>query len=127
MESPLKLVTRLLRALLVAVLVLCLWNTVQARADNIEQLMVPSAAMGRDVPVTFAGGGPHAVLLLDSFNAAPDVSHWIPLLVRLKPLLTRASRWSRRQAVRGACTPTGRWIAASNGRLSCPRKGLVHG
>lgn len=77
MESPLKLVTRLLRALLVAVLVLCLWNTVQARADNIEQLMVPSAAMGRDVPVTFAGGGPHAVLLLDSFNAAPDVSHWI--------------------------------------------------
>ncbi|WP_244167960.1 alpha/beta hydrolase-fold protein [Mycobacterium paraffinicum] len=39
--------------------------------------MVPSAAMGRDIPVTFAQGGPHAVILLDAFNAAPDVSNWV--------------------------------------------------
>jgi hypothetical protein len=36
--------------------------------------MVPSAAMGRDIPVAFQAGGPHAVVLLDAFNAAPDVS-----------------------------------------------------
>ena len=39
--------------------------------------MVPSAAMGRDIPVAFQGGGPHAVVLLDAFNAAPDVSNWV--------------------------------------------------
>ena len=40
-------------------------------------LMVPSAAMGRDIPVAFQAGGPHAVVLLDAFNAAPDVSNWV--------------------------------------------------
>ena len=40
-------------------------------------LMVPSAAMGRDIPVAFLGGGPHAVVLLDAFDAAPDVSNWV--------------------------------------------------
>jgi S-formylglutathione hydrolase FrmB len=39
--------------------------------------MVPSAAMGRDIPVAFLAGGPHAVYLLDPFNAAPDVSNWV--------------------------------------------------
>jgi len=39
--------------------------------------MVPSAAMGRNIPVAFQGGGPHAVVLLDAFNAAPDVSNWV--------------------------------------------------
>ncbi|MDT5151734.1 MAG: hypothetical protein QOI01_3467 [Mycobacterium sp.] len=39
--------------------------------------MVPSAAMGRDIPVAFQAGGPHAVFLLDAFNAAPDVSNWV--------------------------------------------------
>ncbi|HLR98336.1 esterase family protein [Mycolicibacillus parakoreensis] len=48
-----------------------------ARADGVEQLMVPSAAMGRDIPVSFQAGGPHAVFLLDAFNAAPDVSNWV--------------------------------------------------
>jgi S-formylglutathione hydrolase FrmB len=42
-----------------------------------EYLMVPSAAMGRDIPVTFLAGGSHAVFLLDAFNAAPDVSNWV--------------------------------------------------
>jgi S-formylglutathione hydrolase FrmB len=47
------------------------------KAANFESLMVPSAAMGRDIPVAFASGGPHAVYLLDAFNAAPDVSNWV--------------------------------------------------
>jgi S-formylglutathione hydrolase FrmB len=33
--------------------------------------------MGRDIPVAFMSGGPHAVYLLDAFNAAPDVSNWV--------------------------------------------------
>ncbi|EID12093.1 secreted Mpt51/Mpb51 antigen protein FbpD [Mycobacterium xenopi RIVM700367] len=48
-----------------------------AHAANYESLMVPSAAMGRDIPVAFLGGGPHAVYLLDAFNAGPDVSNWV--------------------------------------------------
>jgi S-formylglutathione hydrolase FrmB len=48
-----------------------------ARAAGVETLMVPSAAMGRDIPVAFLAGGPHAVYLLDAFNAAPDVSNWV--------------------------------------------------
>ncbi|ORW72977.1 hypothetical protein AWC23_08635 [Mycobacterium saskatchewanense] len=51
---------------------------VPARAAA-EYLMVPSAAMGRDIPVAFMGGGPHAVFLLDPFNAAPDISNWVAI------------------------------------------------
>ena len=39
--------------------------------------MVPSGAMGRDIPVAFLAGGPHAVYLLDPFDAGPDVSNWV--------------------------------------------------
>jgi S-formylglutathione hydrolase FrmB len=48
-----------------------------ARAAGYETLMVPSASMGRDIPVAFLAGGPHAVYLLDAFNGAPDVSNWV--------------------------------------------------
>lgn len=48
-----------------------------AHADGVEFLQVPSAAMGRSIPVAFQGGGPHAVILLDAFNGAPDVSNWV--------------------------------------------------
>lgn len=48
-----------------------------AQAQGVETLMVPSAAMGRAIPVAFQGGGPHAVVLLDAFNGAPDVSNWV--------------------------------------------------
>lgn len=48
-----------------------------ARAANSESLMVPSPAMGRDVPVVFLAGGPHAVYLLDAFDAPPDVNNWV--------------------------------------------------
>src|ERR1700741_10523 len=48
-----------------------------ATADAVgENLMVPSAAMGRDIPVTFRAGGPHAVFLLDAFDASDPVSNW---------------------------------------------------
>ena len=48
-----------------------------ATAAGPEYLMVPSAAMGRDIPVAFQGGGPHVVVLLDAFNAGPEVSNWV--------------------------------------------------
>ena len=38
--------------------------------------MVPSAAMGRDIPVKFQGGGTHAVYLLDGLRARDDNSGW---------------------------------------------------
>ena len=66
-----------LRIALVAVLGFCIWNAGTAKAADIEALMVPSAAMGRDIPVAFLAGGPHAAYLLDGFNAGPDVSNWV--------------------------------------------------
>jgi S-formylglutathione hydrolase FrmB len=48
-----------------------------AHAAGYQTLMVPSASMGRDIPVAFMAGGPHAVYLLDPFNGAPDVSNWV--------------------------------------------------
>jgi S-formylglutathione hydrolase FrmB len=52
-------------------------SAAKAGAAAYESLMVPSAAMGRDIPVAFLAGGPHAVYLLDPFDAAPDVSGWV--------------------------------------------------
>jgi S-formylglutathione hydrolase FrmB len=49
----------------------------KARAAAVENLMVPSGAMGRDIPVSFMAGGPHAVYLLDAFNAGDPVSNWV--------------------------------------------------
>ena len=80
-----KISSMLLRALCAAVLTVGLWNisatagsiNMAAAAGNVETLMVPSAAMGRDIPVAFMAGGPHAVYLLDAFNAAPEVSNWV--------------------------------------------------
>ena len=68
-----------------AVLLVCaMWGSATstgvigtAHADAVEYLQVPSAAMGRDIPVAFQGGGPHAVFLLDAFDAGPDVSNWV--------------------------------------------------
>src|ERR1700742_918724 len=68
----------LMRAFLSVLLAAGLCTAVSpiARAEGVEMLMVPSAAMGRDIPVAFQAGGPHAVVLLDAFNAGPDVSGW---------------------------------------------------
>jgi len=68
----------LLRAALAAITALCLWAGVEAKAQSaVDYLMVPSPAMGRDIPVAFLGGGPHAVFLLDAFNAGDTVSNWV--------------------------------------------------
>ena len=69
----------MIRAVLSVVLAAGLWSVTApiVRADGVEMLMVPSAAMGRDIPVAFQGGGPHAVVLLDAFNAGPDVSNCV--------------------------------------------------
>ena len=75
---PMKVGIAVLRAALAAALGLCLWTAAQAKAaPAIEYLQVPSAAMGRDISVAFQPGGPHAVYLLDAFDAAPDVSNWV--------------------------------------------------
>ena len=70
-----------IRTILTAVVAAGLWTAGTSMAPtanaDVEMLMVPSAAMGRDIPVAFQGGGPHAVVLLDAFNAAPDVSNWV--------------------------------------------------
>jgi diacylglycerol O-acyltransferase/trehalose O-mycolyltransferase len=42
----------------------------------VETLMVPSAAMGRDIPVKFQAGGSKAVYLLDGLRARDDNSGW---------------------------------------------------
>ncbi|MCZ8379467.1 alpha/beta hydrolase family protein [Mycobacterium sp. CPCC 205372] len=68
----------LLRVFLALVAVGSLWFAVgEAKASPVENLMVPSAAMGRDIPVFFLAGGRHAVFLLDAFNAADKVSNWV--------------------------------------------------
>jgi S-formylglutathione hydrolase FrmB len=65
-----------LRVLCAILLMAGSWGAT-AHAANFESLMVPSASMGRDIPVAFLAGGPHAVYLLDAFNAAPDLSNWV--------------------------------------------------
>jgi S-formylglutathione hydrolase FrmB len=74
-----RLLSILLRMMAAVTLTAGLWiaSPHVARADGVEMLMVPSAAMGRDIPVAFQGGGPHAVVLLDAFNGGPDVSNWV--------------------------------------------------
>ncbi|HEU0190380.1 MAG TPA: alpha/beta hydrolase family protein [Mycobacterium sp.] len=74
----------LLRTLCAVVLTLGMWGTGvsvgrvgTAHGAEFENLMVPSPSMGRDIPVAFMGGGPHAVYLLDAFNAAPELSNWV--------------------------------------------------
>jgi diacylglycerol O-acyltransferase/trehalose O-mycolyltransferase len=47
-----------------------------AKADTVEMLEVPSAAMGRNIRVQFQGGGPHAVYLLDGLRAQDDRNGW---------------------------------------------------
>ena len=73
----LKLAVSLRYAVLAAMLGLGLCTNA-ARADAaVEYLTVPSAAMGRNIPVAFLGGGPHAVYLLDAFDAGETVSNWV--------------------------------------------------
>ncbi|MDT5297696.1 MAG: hypothetical protein QOG79_938 [Mycobacterium sp.] len=74
-----RLLSVLFRVMCAVAIATGLWaaSPITAKAAGVEYLMVPSAAMGRDIPVAFQAGGPHAVFLLDAFNAAPDVSNWV--------------------------------------------------
>ena len=74
-----RLLSMLLRTMGAVALATALWvaSPHVAKAAGVEFLQVPSAAMGRDIPVAFQAGGPHAVVLLDAFNAAPEVSNWV--------------------------------------------------
>src|SRR5258708_12944160 len=68
----------LIRAIVTVILAAALWTAAAPTANAaVETLMVPSAAMGRDIPVAFQAGGPHMVYLLDAFDAGPDVSNWV--------------------------------------------------
>jgi len=82
-------------------------------------LMVPSAAMGRDIPVAFHDGGAHRVVLLDAFNGGADVSNWVAR-VRSTRSRARGSPWRRRPVALGAFTRIGMPTAASSGRRFWP-------
>lgn len=42
----------------------------------VEQLDVLSPSMGRNIRVSFMGGGPHSVYLLDGLRAQDDFNGW---------------------------------------------------
>jgi S-formylglutathione hydrolase FrmB len=70
-----KLGITLLRSTLAAIIALSLWTAAHAKATAVEYLLVPSDAMGRDIPVAFMANGPHAVYLLTlSTPATPSVT-----------------------------------------------------
>jgi len=73
----LSMLVRTASAVLLAAGLLTATGPAATAQPAVEHLMVPSAAMGRDIPVAFLGGGPHAVVLLDAFNAGPEVSNWV--------------------------------------------------
>lgn len=74
---PIALALRLGFVILLAV---CLWVTATTRAHaEVETIMVPSAAMVRDIPVSFQPGGRHAVIPLDAFDAGAQVSNWVTM------------------------------------------------
>lgn len=67
-----------LKLTLAVAVCLSMWSGSVAKAVSAgESLMVPSSAMGRDIPVTFLAGGPHAVFLLDAFDAGDTTSNWV--------------------------------------------------
>ncbi len=74
-----KMLSSLFRGVCAAALTFGLWGATAptGHAADVEYLMVPSPAMGRDIPVAFQGGGPHAVVLLDAYNAGDPVSNWV--------------------------------------------------
>jgi diacylglycerol O-acyltransferase/trehalose O-mycolyltransferase len=80
-KSARRLMAGVLAALLLPGLVAVAGGSATAGAYSraglpVETLMVPSAAMGRDIPVKFQPGGSHAVYLLDGLRARDDNSGW---------------------------------------------------
>ena len=63
-------------AALLTALMASVGKPTEAKAAGPEVLQVPSAAMGRDIPVQFQGGGQRAVYLLDGLRAQNDRNGW---------------------------------------------------
>ena len=59
----------------------------------VEDLMVPSAAMGRDVLVRFQPGGSHAVYLLDGLRAGTTTAAGTSRPTRSRSSTSQACRW----------------------------------
>jgi diacylglycerol O-acyltransferase / trehalose O-mycolyltransferase / mycolyltransferase Ag85 len=71
-----RLLVAALTAVLLGAFVQVIGPPATAKADTVEVLEVPSAAMGRNIRVQFQGGGPHAVYLLDGLRAQDDRNGW---------------------------------------------------
>ena len=128
----------MLRAALVSVLGVCLWVNAEAKAAAaVEYLMVPSAAMGRAIPVAFLGGGPHGVWLLDAFDAGNSVSNWVNHGNAMKTLAGKGisvvapaagayslyTDWEQDPSKRWETFLSGElpeWLSANKGLVVCP-------
>jgi hypothetical protein len=78
--------------------------------------MVPSTAMGRDIPVAFLAGGPHAVYPLDAFDARLGCQQLADGGSRhANPCWEAHFRGRACGAAHTACTPIGSRAAADNG------------
>src|ERR1700731_3536073 len=138
-EANMKNLSTSLRVLCAVVLAAGWWGaavmsgpTGTTEAANFESLMVPSASMGRDIPVAFMAGGPHAVYLLDAFDAGPHVSSWVTAGNAFPPLAGKGisvaapaggayslyTNWEQdgsRQWQTFLCDELPNWLAANKG------------
>ena len=113
-----RLLTGALAALLLPGLISVVGGSATAGAYSraglpVETLMVPSAAMGRDIPVKFQFGGPHAVYLLDGLRArdAGDEVHDELLPVKLYGL-------ERRNVGEDLVAPSGHLLGRDVGNIA---------
>lgn len=95
-----KVAVTALRAVALTVLLntaLSVGTPATANGAGVEYLTVPSAAMGRDIPVAFLGGGPHAVYLLtwrlarSSVSAGHDVVEFCDCRLRRGSMMSSAT------------------------------------
>ena len=98
----------------------CRGRRSKPQPSAVRTLMVPSAAMGRDIPVAFIAGGPHAVYLLDAFDAGPDVSNWVTVGDGMNKFAGQGISVAAPAGGAYSITPTGSRTAVGSGRRSCP-------
>ena len=79
-----------------------------ARADGVEYLQVPSAAMGRDIPVAFLAGGPHRG---EGLVSAPDPADRPALALARALLAVQAPDLPEGGIMHGG--PAQSWMAAA--------------
>jgi hypothetical protein len=76
MMSPRQQGIALLRLAFAVTIAVCFWPVTPARSATTNYSMIPSAAMGRDIPVAFRDGGAHPLFLLAALNGGDAVSNW---------------------------------------------------